>query len=149
MSAAPQSVAKDARILDPFVSGAGDPVELRKGSSEWTCLPDDPSTPANDPVCLDRNAMEWVKAWAARAEPKRAGSGMAYMLRGGGSASNTDPFAKAPKQGESWMKEPPHMMIFPAGKLDATVYAADERSGKPWIMWAGTPYEHLMVPMRK
>jgi hypothetical protein len=35
----------------------------------------------------------------------------------------------------------PHLMIFPTGKLDATVFSADPRSGGPWIMWGGTPYE--------
>jgi hypothetical protein len=26
---------------------------LRKGTGEWTCVPDYPSTPGNDPMCLD------------------------------------------------------------------------------------------------
>jgi hypothetical protein len=39
-------------------------------------------------------------------------------------------------------------MIFPAGKLDPNVYKTDPHQGGPWIMWAGTPYEHLMVPVK-
>lgn len=46
------------------------------------------------------------------------------------------------------MKEAPHVMIFPAGKLDPKVYGTDPGSGGPWIMWAGTPYEHIMVPVK-
>ncbi len=121
---------------------------LRQGSSGWTCLPNDPSTPSNDPMCLDKNAMEWAKAWKSKAAPKLSGPGIGYMLQGGGSASNTDPFAAKPAAGESWMKEPPHIMIFPAAKLDANVYSSDPHSGGPWIMWGGTPYEHLMVPVK-
>jgi hypothetical protein len=28
------------------------------------------------------------------------------------------------------------------------VYSTDPTTGKPWIMWPGTPYEHLMVPVK-
>ncbi len=147
MSAAPRSISKDATVMDfPATEGGEMPV-LRKGSNEWTCLPDDPSTPANDPMCLDKTAMEWAKAWMSHQEPKLTSTGIGYMLQGGGSASNTDPFAKTPAAGETWMKEPPHVMIFSAGKLDASAYG-DMHSGGPWVMWGGTPYEHLMVPVR-
>jgi hypothetical protein len=81
-------------------------------------------------------------------EPKLSAPGIGYMLQGGGSASNTDPFTKKPAPGDTWMKEPPHIMWFPAGKLDAGVYSTDMHSGGPWIMWGGTPYEHLMVPVQ-
>ena len=148
MSAGPISIARDATILDLPAGETGEPAVLRKGRGDWTCFPDDPATPANDPMCLDRIAMEWGKAWRAHQEPKLSASGLGYMLQGGGSASNSDPFATRPKPGETWMKEPPHMMIFPIGRFDRNVYAADERSGKPWIMFAGTPYEHLMVPVK-
>ena len=29
--------------------------------------------------------------------------------------------------------------------LDA--YPTDPKSGGPWVMWKGTPYAHLMVPV--
>lgn len=35
---------------------------LRQGKNEFTCLADDPGSPGNDPVCLDKNAMEWLMA---------------------------------------------------------------------------------------
>lgn len=148
MSAAPRAVAKDATILDYPATAGGEMPVLRKGTNEWTCLPDDPSTPANDPMCLDKNATQWAQAWMTKKEPKLSAVGIGYMLQGGDSASNTDPFAKKPTPGESWMKEPPHIMVFPAGKLDSSVYSTNMHSGGPWIMWGGTPYEHLMVPVR-
>jgi hypothetical protein len=46
------------------------------------------------------------------------------------------------------MKEVPHIIVFPAGKLDRNVYTTDPHTGGRWIMWAGTPYEHLMVPVQ-
>jgi hypothetical protein len=69
------------------------------------------------------------------------------MLRGGGSPSNTDPFAKNPSTGKKWMQEPPHLMLFGA-KLDPKIFSTDPHSGGPWIMWASTPYEHLMIPAK-
>lgn len=147
MSAAPASIAKNATILDHAKEGA-EPAVLRKGTNEWTCFPDDPTTPANDPMCLDKMAMAWAQAWMTKKEPGLTATGIGYMLQGGGSPSNTDPHAKKPAAGQKWMKEPPHVMIFVPGKLDPKVYTTDEHSGGPWIMWAGTPYEHLMVPIK-
>jgi len=57
MSTGPPSVAKDATILDR-VDVAKAKV-LRKGTNGWTCLPDDPGSPGNDPQCLDKNGWEW------------------------------------------------------------------------------------------
>jgi len=148
MSAAPKAISKAATILDFPATAGGEMVVLRKGTNDWTCLVDDPGTPANDPMCLDKAAMQWAQAWMSKQEPKLSGVGMGYMLQGGGSPSNTDPFAKKPAAGEKWMKEAPHIMIFSVGKLDPKVYGTDPHSGGPWIMWAGTPYEHLMVPIK-
>ena len=147
-SAAPRSIAKTATVMDWPAKPGDQPTVLRKGTNDWTCFTDDPTTPAHDPMCLDKMSMAWADAWMTKKEPKLAGPGIGYMLHGGGSASNADPFATKPPAGEKWMKEPPHIMVFPAGKLDPAVYGTDPHSGKPWIMWAGTPYEHLMIPVK-
>jgi hypothetical protein len=148
MSAAPRGIAKDATVMDHPAKEGGEMAVLRKGTNDWTCLPDDPSTPANDPMCLDKHGLAWADAWMNKKEPKIDGPGIGYMLQGGGSPSNTDPHAKKPPAGQPWMKEPAHIMVFPTGKLDPKVYGTDPHSGRPWIMWAGTPYEHLMVPVK-
>ncbi|MFB3915680.1 MAG: hypothetical protein ACE14M_03055 [Terriglobales bacterium] len=145
-SAAPAAISKKATVMDQPDTN-GQMAILRKGSNEWTCMPDDPTTPANDPMCLDKNAMEWGRAWKSKQQPNLQGVGIGYMLQGGGSPSNTDPFATKPEAGKMWLKEPPHLMVFGA-KLDPNVYSTDPTTGKPWIMWAGTPYEHLMVPVK-
>jgi hypothetical protein len=148
MSAAPKAIAKDATILDYPAQEGGEMPVLRKGTNEWTCLPDDPKTPGNDPMCLDRMAVKWAQAWMSKTEPKITAAGIGYMLQGGSTPSNSDPFAKKPSAGEKWMKEAPHLMIFQVVKLDPTIYSSDPHSGGPWIMWGGTPYEHLMVPVK-
>ena len=65
--------------------------------------------------------------------------GIAYMLQGGTDASNTDPFATEPADGEDWVVSPPHLMILLPEDLDQTVFSTDPQSGGPWIMFPGTP----------
>ena len=77
MSAAPRAIAKNATIVDQSGKEGGEMPVLRKGMNDWTCMPDDPSTPANDPMCLDKNAVDWAKAWKSHTEPKLSGAGMA------------------------------------------------------------------------
>jgi hypothetical protein len=38
-------------------------------------------------------------------------------------------------------------MILLPGDLDQTGLSTNHASGKPFIMWAGTPYEHIMMPV--
>ena len=147
ISAAPADIAKDATVLDWPAKEGDQLATLRTGTNEWTCLPDDPTTPGNDPVCVDKMALQWFGAYMAHKTPKIAQAGISYMLQGGDTASNADPYATEPKAGETWMHAPPHIMVFPTSKLDAKVYGT-EMNGGPWIMWAGTPYEHLMVPVK-
>ena len=148
MSAAPKAIAKDATILDyPAKEGEQPPV-LRKGTNGWTCFPDDPNSPGNDPMCLDKMGMVWFQALMTKTEPKLTAPGISYMLQGGSDASNSDPFATQPPAGSQWVTAPPHLMIFSPGKLDPTAFSSDPRSGGPWIMWGGTPYAHLMVPVK-
>src|SRR5262249_50110278 len=111
MSAAPSAISKDATILDWPEREGDQPVLLRRGTNGWTCFPDDPSTPGNDPMCLDKTWLQWVEAWMAKKDFTPTLPGIGYMLQGGSTASNTDPFATKPAPGEKWMKEQPHVMV--------------------------------------
>src|SRR5438045_4169437 len=79
MTAAPQSVSRDATIAE--MNEDGSIKVLRKGTGAWTCVPDDPSSPGNDPMCLDPNAMEWLHAYMKKAPPPDK-IGFIYMLQG-------------------------------------------------------------------
>lgn len=149
ISAALESISKDATVIDWPVGEGKDFAELRKGSNGWTCLPDYPATPGNDPICVDQMAFQWFGAYMSHKTPQIAQAGIGYMLQGGSDASNTDPYATEPKPGESWMSDPPHIMIFSTTPPDPKVYGTDPDSGKPWVMWANTPYAHLMIPVQK
>src|SRR5262245_9951308 len=64
LSAAPEAVAKDAAVV------TWEMKSLREGTNGFTCLPNDPSTPnADDPMCLDKNAMAWMHALMDKKEP--------------------------------------------------------------------------------
>jgi hypothetical protein len=147
MSAAPSTVSANAAILDNELDDAGKFVVLREGSNGWYCSPDIPSSPGNDPQCMDQTWLDWNYAFYAGEEPTVKAPGLEYMLQGGSDPSNTDPLATAPAEGEEWVSSPPHVMILLPGELAQTGLSTDHHSGKPYIMWAGTPYEHIMMPV--
>ncbi|HZS34332.1 MAG TPA: hypothetical protein VFC42_13245 [Methylomirabilota bacterium] len=145
MSAAPPAVAREATIV--AVDPNGQMRVLRPGTGPFTCMPDNPVTPGNDPMCLDRNGMEWAHAWMTHAAPPPK-VGFGYMLMGGSDASNDDPYATGPAPGTRWIDTGPHVMILNPGPLaDGYPKHAGDPS-KPYVMWPGTPYEHLMIPVR-
>jgi hypothetical protein len=148
LSAAPESVAKGATVLDFPEKEGGDLVELQKGTNDWTCLTDYPASPGKDPMCVDKQGMLWLQDYVTQKPPTITQTGIAYMLQGGSDASNTDPFATEPTEGDDWITTPAHVMVFPVGKLDPNAYGTDPKKGGSWIMWAGTPYEHLMIPVK-
>src|SRR5262245_10430908 len=82
MSAGPSSIATDATILDWEMDADGSFVVLRDGSNGWSCFPDTPGTPTDDPMCVDTVWLEWMKAYMAGEEPRTTGPGIAYMLQG-------------------------------------------------------------------
>ena len=149
MSAAPLAIAKDTTILDWPAKEGGDMVVLRKGTNGWTCYTDWPASPGNDPECNDAVMEAWFRALMAgeKGPPKITGPGIAYMLMGGSDPSNTDPTATAPAPGEGWVNSPAHIMLLEPGSFDAKQFTTDHKSGYPYIMWDGTPYEHMMIPV--
>ncbi|RDI62013.1 hypothetical protein [Microvirga subterranea] len=146
MSAAPPAVAEHASVVT--VSADGTMKVLRKGDNGFTCLPDSPSTPGPDPMCADQNAMEWVKAWLERKPPPANKVGFLYMLAGGTDASNTDPYAEKPEANNNWVETGPHVMVVGAkGMMEGYPRTPKPDTSQPYVMWADTPYEHLMLPV--
>jgi hypothetical protein len=147
MKAAPPAVAKDATIV--AIGADGQMRTVRAGSNGFTCMPDSPETPGPDPMCADANAMEWIHAWVTHTTPQPGKVGFMYMLEGGTDASNTDPYATGPSAENHWIKTGPHVMILGANAMMQGYPAGpDPDTSKPYVMWAGTPYEHLMIPVQ-
>ena len=145
MSAAPATVSKDATVV--AMDEKMQLRTLRKGTNGWTCMPDGPS-PGVDPMCLDKNGVEWAMALMARKTPPADKMGFGYMLMGGSDASNTDPFAAQPNPGERWVDTGPHVMVLNIGnRFDGyPVTSADPKA--PYVMFPNTPYAHLMMPVK-
>jgi hypothetical protein len=147
MAAAPESVARAATIVQAQPDGSM--KTLREGQNGWTCMADNPATPGPDPMCMDKNAGAWAAAWMGGKAPPTDAPGIMYMLAGT-DASNTDPYAKAPTAGGDWIKTGPHLMV-----VGSTAMLAGYPSGPtpdtraPYVMWAGTPYAHLMIPVER
>ena len=124
---------------------------LRNGTNGWTCMPSSPEefggASVADPMCLDKPFMQWAGAWMAKKDPQVSGVGIAYMLRGDKGASNTDPFATGPTATNQWIVSPPHVMVVVANPAQLEGISTDPKNGGPWVMWKGTPYAHIMVPV--
>ena len=148
MSAAPPNVAKGATIV--AMEADGKMRTLLNGANGFTCMPDNPATPGPDPMCMDKNALEWAMAWIEHKEPPAGKVGFMYMLAGGTDASNTDPYASKPEPGNHWINTGPHVMIVGADTSFFDLYpkGADPDTSQPYVMWAGTPYLHVMAPVK-
>ena len=69
LSAGPASIAEGAAVVDwPIDPTLGGGQELRAGTNGWVCRPDDPTTPTNDPRCLDEN---WRNVFGLEFGPAR------------------------------------------------------------------------------
>ena len=148
LSAAPENVAKEAKVV--ATDHDGKMRVLREGSGQWTCMPGHMDAKNPDPMCGDKNAMDWAAAWMGKAEPPPGKVGFMYMLQGDGGASNTDPYATKQEPNNNWIKTGAHVMIVGAGAKMLEGYPREAKADptKPYVMWPGTPYEHLMLPVK-
>lgn len=149
-SAAPASISAAATILDWPAEEGGEMIVLRKGSNEWTCMPDMPGKPGTS-MCLDAPWMEWVDAWVNKRDPNITTMGFGYMLQDppkGVGESNIDPYGTEPTADNEWIDDGvPHLMILVPDSKTLDGLSRDYENGGPWVMWENTPYVHIMAPM--
>ena len=141
--AAPPHVLAGATVLN--MDASGEMKVIQKGTNGWTCM-----DPGGAPMCGDEGAMEWAKAWQAKG-PAPQKLGFIYMLRGDNGASNTDPYATGKTADNNWVQTGSHVMIVGGeAKVMLQGYPHDAKADptKPYVMWPGTPYEHLMLPVK-
>lgn len=140
LSAAPESVAKEAAVVR--MDDKGNMKTLREGKNGFTCM-----IIVKDRMCSDANSMQFFHAMMTHAAPTDK-VGMSYMLQGDNGASNTDPYATGKTATNHWIVTGPHIMITgTAAKSLGYTEAKDPDPAKPYMMWAGTPYEHAMIPV--
>ena len=144
LSAAPPEIAKTAMVMD------WDHSTLKPGTGAYTCMPTPPDVRARggrEPMCLDKVWEAWGDAWMNKKPFKATSVGIAYMLAGDTGASNTDPYATAGTPTNQWVVEGPHLMVIEPDAAQLEGLSTDPHSGGPYVMWKGTPYAHIMVPV--
>jgi hypothetical protein len=85
LRAGPAFITKDAVIAD-WAANPKDPNSeyrvLRPGKSAWTCLPGIPGYPHDEPMCLDKTSMQWIKDSLADRPVHIDQIGVMYMFSG-------------------------------------------------------------------
>jgi len=140
LSAAPKAIAQSATVVR--MGKDGSMRTLRTGTNGFTCMVE-----GTDRMCNDANSMEFIHAVMSH-QPPPDKIGISYMLAGDKGASNTDPYATSKTPDNHWIVTGPHIMVFgPPSKELGYTEAKDPDPNRPYMMWAGTPYEHAMIPV--
>tara|TARA_B100001179_G_C18585286_1_gene401904 strand:- start:807 stop:1370 length:564 start_codon:yes stop_codon:yes gene_type:complete len=141
MSAAPSNVSLEATII------GSNGKTLRKGANGWTCMPGTPPNENVNPMCVDKAWQKWLKAYMNKTSynSEDEAFGMSYMLVGDQAVDNDDPFNTDKSKG-TWVAEGPHVMILLPESLMSNL-PTDPYSGGPYVMWKGTEFVHMMVPL--
>ncbi len=143
LSAAPEELAKNATVMD------WDQTVLKEGSNGYTCMPTPPDLPGEAPMCLDGAWMKWAHAWMNKEDVSISAVGIGYMLKGDEGASNSDPYETDRTKVTDWVVGGPHLMVIVPDAAQLDNFPEDYTRGTPWVMWKGTPYAHIMVPLGK
>ena len=141
LSAAPAKISEGASVMN------WDGKMLKEGDNGWVCMPTAPHLDGTAPMCNDAVWMEWADAYLNKKDYAGGKFGMSYMLAGDEGASNIDPYAEGPTDDNQWIKEGPHVMILVADRSQLDGMSTDPWNGGPYVMWKGTPYAHIMVPV--
>ena len=142
LSAAPVSLRNQVTVMD------WDNNLLQEGSSNYVCFPTPPTLQGTAPMCLDGPWQKWAAAWMSKQPFTSPGLGISYMLAGDEGASNIDPYAKGKTDDNDWVKEGPHLMVIVPDAKYLDSLPTDPHNGGPYVMWKGTDYAHIMVPVR-
>jgi len=136
-SAAPIEISGNATIID--MEGN----VLREGTNRWACF-----AMPGEPMCLDEPWMSWAESYMNQDEDVQIDRvGISYMLRGDQGTSNIRPYVEEPTPDNDWVITGPHLMLIAPDPSMFEGLPTDPMEGGPYIMWAGTPFEHVMIPI--
>ena len=138
LRAATPAMAKGATVVD------WENNVLKKGDNGWVCFPTPPQF-EEGPMCFDETWLTWADAWMNKKDFSIDRIGISYMLAGDSGASNSDPYAG--EVTDDWVVSGPHLMIIVPDASMLEGMSTDPDNGGPYVMWAGTPYAHIMVPV--
>jgi hypothetical protein len=140
---APEQISTKAAIARLEPSGAT--AIVRPGSNGFTCtlMADESHTPA----CANAQGFKWlVAATAHKPAPPAGGTGVVYMAKGSTHFETPEgEIVMAPTGQTKSVREPPHWMLLTPLDPAATGIPTRPNAGGAYIMFAGTPYAHLML----
>ena len=146
MSAGPENISGNATII------SHDGSLLREGSNGWVCMPGMPPNENVNPMCVDPAWQNWLEEYMKAVmgqsydyDPNQATFGMSYMLVGDVPVDNNEPFNTDQNQ-VVWVAEGPHLMILLPQDLLKDL-PTDPYAGGPYVMWEGSEFVHVMVPL--
>ena len=154
-TAAPSFIAAKCTVID-----SDGKTVLREGTNGWTAMAGNPrgmSDPENGwkdpheamPMVMDAQAMKWAMAYMSGTKPKLDHDGWMYMLHGDMGEDNTKQLVlkKEDAADGHWIESGAHLMLMPKDPASLKGQTTDFNSGGPYIMFEGTGYDHLMVPL--
>jgi hypothetical protein len=142
MSAAPRFVSERATIYESL----GNRTVLREGTNGFFCFPE--FGPPKRPFCMEQEGLDLLEAlMAKKSPPPRSKVSVLYALQGLYPGTNEDPLAPPEEQAKHVQTDGgPHIaLLVPDAKVFEGI-TTNPQEGRPWVMYKGTPYEHLMVP---
>ena len=149
-STAPDFIGDFATVI-----GADGSV-IREGTNGWRCeafipMPEGGFKSPHDaaPACSDKNSVAWANAYKAGTIPEMEGDGWIWMIHGDLGVDNFIVGTDGQKNAghKHYIESGPHMMLMPKDPSSLDAQSTDYTSGAPYVMFKGTPYAHLMVPL--
>ena len=152
LSAAPRHISQDATVMLP--GDDGKPMEVRKGTNGFTCMPDtNPNSDRLEPMCMNQATAQWFTSFKNNApKPSNTVPGIAYMAEGAELWIKDGKLLLKPEGGAVLLDFPPHWMIFwpfdpkESGIPSCTVQPEQVlRPGNACIIFEGSPYAALLI----
>jgi hypothetical protein len=132
LRAGPAFITKDAVIAD-WAPNPKDPKTeyrvLRAGKSDWTCLPGIPGYPHDEPMCLDKTSMQWIKDSLADRPVHIDQIGVMYMFSGAW-VSDLHGASHSP---DHTYHVGPHVMIITPHNEDLEKFNRDGSTGQIYV----------------
>jgi hypothetical protein len=139
-TAAPEEIVAKATIV---MMQDGKERSLQTGTNGFTCFINGDGTP----LCGDEAGIAWFKTIGSKSDPSNK-IGFIYMLAGDTGTTNHDPYQKETHQ--HWVQTGPHVMIVGPMVREMSGYSRSPDVAdptQPYVMYPGTKYEHLMLPV--
>jgi|TARA_B100000768_G_scaffold91308_1_gene85467 hypothetical protein len=157
-TAAPSFIAANCTVVD--MDSEGNQIVLREGTNGWTAMAANPRGPA-DPengwkdaheamaMVGDAQSFKWVTAYMSKTKPEMESDGWAWMLHGDMGEDNSKQMVmnKEDAAEGQWIESGSHLMLMPKDPSSLAGQTTDFMSGAPYVMFKGTGYDHLMIPV--